>query len=192
MRSTARCVPARVAAVTLTATNNANAICPRSLASRDKWRTRSRSGHCRKSNTTNGRASHFAAATRPPTRRSSARRRAVKPPCPPAGFGFRLSGLRTAAASGFANFASFAAGSVTRRAPLARAIRLLEAPPGGAGLLDLAWRHQREGHAKCRALSRLRDQRDAAAELLRHQIVDDVEAEAGIALGARGGEERIT
>ena len=52
-------------------------------------------------------------------------------------------------------------------------------------------RDERKRHANRRAFSRRGDERDLATELLRHEIVDDVETKAGAALRTSGGEERI-
>src|SRR6266436_6131668 len=57
--------------------------------------------------------------------------------------------------------------------------------------LFLAGSEKGKGHANGRALSRRGDERDSAPKLLRHEIVDDVEAETDTALGTSGGEERI-
>src|SRR5882672_1089518 len=62
---------------------------------------------------------------------------------------------------------------------------------GRAGWLSMAGREQGKCHANGRAFSQRGDQRDPAAELLRHEIMDDVEPEPGIALRTPGGEEWI-
>src|SRR3974390_983879 len=57
--------------------------------------------------------------------------------------------------------------------------------------LLLPRRHQRKRHADGRTTTRRRDDRNLAAELLRHQVVDDVKAKTGTALRSSGGEERV-
>jgi hypothetical protein len=52
--------------------------------------------------------------------------------------------------------------------------RLCFEAPRRAGRLYLAGGAQRKCHADSRALSQRGDKRDSTAELLRHQIVDDV------------------
>ena len=49
----------------------------------------------------------------------------------------------------------------------------------------MAGGEQGQCHANGRALSRRGDERDSTAELLRHEIMDDVQAEPGTALRAR-------
>src|SRR3989442_14227996 len=56
--------------------------------------------------------------------------------------------------------------------------------PGRECRLCVVGRNQWQRHAKGRALSWCGDKRDRSAELLRDQIVDDVEAEPGTALRA--------
>jgi len=46
-------------------------------------------------------------------------------------------------------------------------------------------------HANCGALSWRGDKRDSTAELLRHEIMDDVQAEPDTALRTSGSEEGI-
>src|SRR5882724_3341081 len=60
-----------------------------------------------------------------------------------------------------------------------------------SGGLYLTGRAQGKCHANGRTLSWRGVERDPAAELLRHEIMDDVEAEAGAPLRTSGGEERI-
>src|SRR5882672_3328795 len=55
----------------------------------------------------------------------------------------------------------------------------------------LAGGEQGKRHGNRRALSWRGDERDSTAELLRHEILDDVQAEPGTALRTSGGEERI-
>src|SRR5690242_10751681 len=56
---------------------------------------------------------------------------------------------------------------------------------------DSPRRAQGKRHVDRCALPRRRDQRDPAAELLRHEIIDDVKAEPGAALVTARGEERV-
>src|SRR5258705_1375435 len=69
--------------------------------------------------------------------------------------------------------------------------RLYFEAPGRAGRLCLAGGEQGKCHANGRALSWRGEERDSTAELLRHEIVDDVQAEPDTALRTSGGEERI-
>src|SRR5882672_11234846 len=55
----------------------------------------------------------------------------------------------------------------------------------------LAGGEQGKRHGNRRAPSWRGDERDSTAELLRHEILDDVQAEPGTALRTSGGEERI-
>ena len=53
------------------------------------------------------------------------------------------------------------------------------------------WGEQGKCHANSGALSRRGGQRNSTVELLRHKIIDDVQAEPSTALRASGGKERI-
>jgi hypothetical protein len=86
--------------------------------------------------------------------------------------------------------------SPTNRTPGAKAPgfprhRLCLEAPGGVGWLCLAGSEHGKCHVNGRALSQSGDERDSTAELLRHEIMDDVQAEPGAALRTSGGEERI-
>src|SRR5882724_10317420 len=69
--------------------------------------------------------------------------------------------------------------------------RLCFEAPGRAGRLCLAGGEQGKCDANGRALSERGNERDFTPELLRHEIMDDVQPEPGTALRTSGGEERI-